>query len=181
MKPGSILRPVFGVMLACAIAALGPAPRAAEPASGPIAVAVADFAYIDQSGGVLEQWHLHAERLRALLHHVREGLDQSGRYRVLPLTCGAAPCAIGRTDPAELLAQARAAGARLLVYGGVQKMSAMLQYGNAEVVDLEADRLVFDRNIPFRNDSDEAWQRAANFLVAELVKEDLVKSDVTTQ
>ena len=168
-------------MLACAIAAPCDAPRAAEPTTEPITVAVAEFAYIDQSGGVMEQGHLHAERLRTLVQQVREGLDQSGRYRVLPLTCGSAPCTIGRTNPAELLAQARAAGARLLVYGGVQKMTTMLQYGNAEVVDLEVDRLVFDRSIPFRNDSDEAWQRAANFLVAELMKEDLVKSDVTTR
>src|SRR4029450_7341272 len=110
--------------------ALGGASRAAEPTTEPITVAVAEFAYIDQSGGVMEQGHLPAHGRRTLGRQVREGLDQSGRYRVLPLTCGSAPCAIGRTGPAELLAQARAAGVRLLVYGGVQKMSAMLQYGN---------------------------------------------------
>ncbi len=54
-------------------------------------------------------------------------------------------------------------------------MNAVIQYGNAEVVDLEADRLVFDRNIAFRNDSDEAWIHAAKFLVAELMKENLVR------
>ena len=181
MNPGSILRPLGGLMLACAIAALGPALRAAEPTREPITVAVAEFAYIDQSGGVMEQGQLHADRIRTLVQQVRDGLDQSGRYRVLPLTCGSGPCGIGRTDPAEMLAQARAAGARLLVYGGIQKMNAMLQYGNAEVVDLEADRLVFDRNIPFRNDSDEAWRHAASFLIAELMKEELVKSAVATQ
>jgi hypothetical protein len=34
---------------------------------------------------------------------------------------------------------------------------------------------VFDRNIAFRNDNDEAWRQAAKFLVAELMKENLVR------
>jgi hypothetical protein len=141
----------------------------------PVAVAVADFDYIDPSGGVMEQERVATERLRTLVQQVREGLDQSGRYRVVELECDPAPCSAGRTDPAELLAKARAVGARLLVFGGIQKMNAVIQYGNAEVVDLEADRLVFDRNIAFRNDSDEAWRQAAKFLVAELTKENLVR------
>lgn len=141
----------------------------------PIAVAVADFDYIDPSGGVMEQERPATERLRALAQQVRDGLDRSGRYRVVFLACEPAPCSAGRTDPAELIAKAEAAGARLLVFGGIQKMNAMVQYGNAEVVDLEADRLVFDRNIAFRNDNDEAWRQAAILLVAELMKQDLVR------
>jgi hypothetical protein len=150
-------------------------PPGPSHAAEQIAVAVADFDYIDPSGAVMDQQRVQAERLRALTQHVREGLNDSGRYRVVTLSCDPAPCSAGRTDPAELLAKARAVGARLLVYGGIQKMNAMIQYGNAEVVDLEADRLVFDRNIAFRNDSDEAWRRAAKFLVAELMRENLVR------
>jgi hypothetical protein len=141
----------------------------------PIIVAVADFDYIDPSGGVMEQERVAADRLRALAQQVRDGLDRSGRYRVVVLECEPAPCSAGRTDPAELIAKAEAAGARLLVFGGIQKMNAVVQYGNAEVVDLEADRLVFDRNIAFRNDNDEAWRQAAKFLIAELMKENLVR------
>jgi hypothetical protein len=74
-----------------------------------------------------------------------------------------------------LIAKAQEAGARLLVFGGIQKMNAIIQYGNAEVVDLQADRLVFDRNIAFRNDNDEAWRQAAKYLIAELMKENLVR------
>jgi hypothetical protein len=173
----SILRPLFWLAMACALAALPRAPKAAEP----ITVAVADFDYIDPSGGVVDQERAPTERLRALVQQVREALDQSDRYRVVPLACDPAPCSAGRTDPAELLAKARAVGARLLVFGGIQKMNAVLQYGNAEVVDLEADRLVFDRNIAFRNDNEESWRHAAQFLVAELMKENLVRSEVSTQ
>lgn len=151
--------------------ALHPGPAAAEP----IAVAVADFDFIDPTGGVMDQERVAAERLRLLAQEVREGLDESDRYRVVLLQCDPAPCSAGRTDPAELLAKAKAVGARLLVFGGIQKMNAVVQYGNAEVVDLEADRLVFDRNIAFRNDNDEAWRQAAKYLVAELMKENLVR------
>jgi hypothetical protein len=170
MQSRSILGPL-ALALACAIAFHPGAAIAVEP----VAVAVADFDYIDPSGGVLEQERVAAERLRALAQQVREGLDQSDRYRVVLLECEPAPCSAGRTDPAELLAKAKAVGARLLVFGGVQKMNTVIQYGNAEVVDLEADRLVFDRNIAFRNDNDEAWRQAAKYLVAELMKENLVR------
>jgi hypothetical protein len=145
----------------------------ASPPGEPIAVAVAEFDYIDPAGGVMELEQVAGERLRLLAQQVRDGLDRSDRYRVVTLACDPAPCSAGRTD--ELIAKAQAAGARLLVFGGIQKMNAMVQYGNAEVVDLKADRLVFDRNIAFRNDNDEAWRQAAKFLVAELMKENLVR------
>jgi len=156
---------------AAALAAL----TGASPSDEPIAVAVVEFDYIDPAGGVMELEAAAGERLRILAQQVREGLDQSDRYRVVTLECDPAPCSAGRTDPAELIAKAQAAGARLLVFGGVQKMNAVVQYGNAEVVDLKADRLVFDRNIAFRNDNDEAWRQAAKYLVAELMKENLVR------
>lgn len=168
-SPG--LRLLGCVGIAGAVLLLPASPRAVEP----IAVAVAEFDFVDTSGEVMDQTRAHMERLRGLTQDIRDGLDQSGRYRVISLSCDPTPCSAGRTDPAELLAKARAVGARLLVYGGIQKMSTLIQYGNAEVVDLEADRLVFDRNISFRNDSDEAWQRAAKFLVAELMKERLAQ------
>jgi hypothetical protein len=171
MQSKSILGSLGCLALACA-AVLNPR---AVAATEPVAVAVADFDYIDPAGGVLKQELVATERLRTLVQQVREGLDESDRYRVVLLECAPAPCSAGRTNPAELLAKAKAVGARLLVFGGIQKMNAVVQYGNAEVVDLEADRLVFDRNIAFRNDNDEAWRQAAKYLVAELMKENLVR------
>jgi hypothetical protein len=40
------------------------------------------------------------------------------------------------------------------------------------VIDIEANKLLFDRLISFRGDTDEAWQRAERFLVRELVSQD---------
>ena len=172
MKPHGLISLLLACVAAVSAFALLPSPALAVE---PVAVAVADFDYIDTSGEVLGQERAHADRLRALAQHVREGLGQSGRYRVVVLACDPTPCSAGRTDPAELIAKAHAAGARLLLYGGIQKMSTLIQYGNAQVVDLDADRLVFNRNNSFRGDNDEAWRRAAQFLVSDLVNENLAK------
>ena len=125
MQSRSIL--LFCSLAVACVFALHARPTAAIE---PVAVAVADFDYIDPSGGVMEPERLATERLRALVQQVREGLDQSGRYRVVTLECEPAPCSAGRTDPAELIAKAQAAGARLLVFGGIQKMNTVIQYGN---------------------------------------------------
>lgn len=166
----SALKPSCGLLIACVIALASMAVRAAEP----VTVAVADFDYADTSGEATDQAAAHAARLRALTQQMRDGLDDSGRYRVMQLACASGPCSAGNTDPAEPIAKARAAGARLLVFGGVQKMSTLIQFASAQVVDLEADRLVFNRRLSFRGDTDEAWRRAGEFLVADLVKENLV-------
>ena len=177
MQSWPSLRPLRCFAMACAFAAFPGASYAVEP----VPVAVLEFDYVSRSGGLLEQGPAKTERLRKLVQKVRDGLAQSGRYRVVSLTCDPDPCSAIRTDPAVLLAKARAVGARLLVFGGIQKMNAVVQYGNAEAVDLEADRLVFDRNIVFRDDSEEAWDYAAKFLVAELTKENLGRSEITTR
>jgi len=172
MKSYRFCPQLLGLVAMAGLFALLPgSPRAVEP----VAVAVADFDYIDTSGEVMDQTQAHQQRLRALAREISEGLDHSGRYRVVGLACDPTPCSVGKTDPAELIAKARAVGARLLLYGGIQKMSTLIQYGNAQVVDLDADKLVFNRNISFRGDNDESWRKAAQFLVADLVKENLAK------
>ena len=47
-------------------------------------------------------------------------------------------------------------------------MSTLIQHSKVQVVDLETNKLVFDRLISFRGDTDESWQRAERFLVREL-------------
>ncbi len=177
MQSRSIPRPLRCLAMASAFAAFSGASAAAEQ----VAVAVLEFDYVGRSGGLLDQGPASTERLRNLVQQVRDGLAQSGRYRVVSLDCEPVPCSAGRTDAGELIAKARAAGARLLIFGGIQKMNTVVQYGNAEAVDLEADRLVFDRNIVFRDDSKEAWDYAADYLVAELMKENLGRAEVTTR
>ncbi len=70
--------------------------------------------------------------------------------------------------PTELVAAAKRAGARLILYGGIHKMSTLVQLAKVQVVDIEADRLIDNRSLTFRGDTDDAWQKAEAFIVEEL-------------
>jgi len=78
-------------------------------------------------------------------------------------------------DAQSLTDAARQSGARLLLYGGIHKMSTLVQFGKAQVADLETDQLVYDRTISFRGDDDNAWKRAAEFVADDLENQDLTE------
>jgi hypothetical protein len=139
----------------------------------PIPIAVAEFDYRDTSGETRDQRAEHAARLEAFARMIRADLEKSGRFRIVPIACGEGPCAAGEADPEELLATARKAGARLLLFGGIQKMSTLIQYGKAIVIDLEADKSIFERLVSFRGDTDDAWRHAEQFLAREFLAQDL--------
>jgi hypothetical protein len=147
---------------------------AAAPAFGdaPVPLAIAGFDYTDTSGETADQKQAHAARLAAFTELVGAELAKSGRYRIVELSCAAPPCTATRTAPDELIAAARDAGAQMLLYGGIHKMSTLIQLGKAQAVDLKADKLVFDQNVSFRGDDDEAWRRAALFLAEQILAAD---------
>ena len=47
-------------------------------------------------------------------------------------------------------------------------MSTLVQWASVELVDVEADKLLDDRFLTFRGDSDEAWRRAEAFVVEKM-------------
>ncbi|MEZ5833435.1 MAG: DUF2380 domain-containing protein [Dongiaceae bacterium] len=141
-----------------------PASRAAEP----IPLAIADFDYTDTSGEAADQTEAHATRLEGFVSLIRDELSASGKYAVVRLTCPKPRCSAGALDAQSLTDAARQSGARLLLYGGIHKMSTLIQFGKAQILDLETDQLVYDRTITFRGDNDEAWKRAAEFVADEL-------------
>jgi hypothetical protein len=73
-----------------------------------------------------------------------------------------------RTD--EFIAAGRRSGARFVVYGGIRKMSTLVQWGDVELLDLDANKLLLKRTVSFRGDNDEAYSRAAAF-VGETVRD----------
>jgi len=157
------------LVLAGAMLATLPLVAAWAQDGGQIPLAIADFDYTDTSGEAADQRAAHAGRLADFAALLREELAASGKYRIVTLACAKPPCSAARTDAAELIEAARAAGARLLLYGGIHKMSTLVQFGRAQAVDLKADKLVFDQAISFRGDDDEAWRRAGMFLAEQLV------------
>ena len=144
-------------------------------AAEPVKLAIADFDYHDTSGETQDQTAAHAERLKNFVGLVGEELTASGKYQIVALACPKPPCSAGRMDAQSLTDAARQSGARLLLYGGIHKMSTLIQFGKAQIADLETDQLVYDRTISFRGDDDNAWKRASEFLAEDLVSKDLAR------
>jgi len=138
----------------------------AEPARTPIAVV--DFDYADTSGEVRDQSAFHSRNLQQFVGTIRTGLEQSGLFRVVPITCQPDPCSITATDPTDLLDAARRAGARLLLFGGIHKMSTLVQWAKAQIIDVQTEKIVFDRLMTFRGDDDGAWRHAEGFLLKDI-------------
>ena len=144
-------------------------------AEEPITIGVAEVDYQDSSGELKDQQAAHAERAQRFAESLRQDLGASGKYKVVTLDCGKDPCSVANQIPEDLIAAAKKAGARLLVYGGVHKMSTLVQNMKAQAIDVEANRLVFERLITFRGDDATSWERAERFLAEELLEEPLAK------
>ncbi|SFK50354.1 DUF2380 domain-containing protein [Methylocapsa palsarum] len=147
---------------------------AAESIAATIPVAIVDFDYIDSSGEAQDQTGKHRTLMQTFMDSLREELSASEKYRPVALNCGAEPCSAAHVDPSRLLAAARSAGAALIVYGGIHKMSTLVQTAKVQVVDLEKDKLVLDRFLTFRGDDEGAWRRAEAFIAADLKTQDLI-------
>jgi hypothetical protein len=145
--------------------------RSDDVKAPPIPIAVADFDYFDTSGEPTNQQAEHQARLQAFTNAIRADLERDGRYRVVTLSCPQTRCAASELAPADLLEKARLAGANRLLYGGIQKMSTLIQNAKVQVVDIAENKLRFDRLITFRGDTDESWQRAERFIVKDLISE----------
>ena len=117
----------------------------AGPAQPPrrlqIPVAIIDFDYSDTSGEPRDQTAEHAARLASFVKALRDDLAATRRFTLVELACASAPCTASNTPAPTVIEAAKAAGARLLVYGGIEKMSTLIQWGKLQIVDLEADRL----------------------------------------
>ena len=142
-------------------------------ATEPVKLAIADFDYHDTSGETQDQTAAHAERLKNFTKLIDDQLSASGKYQVVALTCPKHPCSAGAMDAQSLTDAARQSGARLLLYGGIHKMSTLVQFGKAQIADLETDKVVYDKTISFRGDDDNAWKRASEFLAEDLVARNL--------
>jgi len=127
-------------------------------------VAVAAFDYTDTSGEARDQQAAHAARLAGLQQALRDGLDKTGRFTTVSVTCAIPPCTADTMDAASLTGDARKHGAAILVFGGVHKISTLIQWGRLAVVDVGSGKTLLNRSLTFRGDSDDAWQHAASYM-----------------
>jgi hypothetical protein len=157
----------------CALTFLSFLPRGST-AAAPIAVAVADFDYFDTSGEVVDQSAEHRARVASFASLLRDNVAAQGDYRVVTIECADPPCTATSLSQELFIAAARKAGARLVVYGGIRKMSTLVQWGEVQLLDLEAEKLLMRRTVTFRGDNDAAYRHAADF-VGEQLKETMPK------
>jgi hypothetical protein len=143
-------------------------------AAQPIAVAVADFDYFDTSGEVADQSAEHQARVASFANLLRENLAALGDYRVVSIECQSRPCTATSMSQDVFIEAARKSGARLVIYGGIRKMSTLIQWGEIQLLDLDAEKLLMQRTVTFRGDNDAAYRHAANF-VGEQLKETMPK------
>jgi len=140
-----------------------------------VPVAVIDFDYQDTSGEPRNQSAEHHALMAEFMNKLRNDLAAEGKFAPVTIVCANPPCTIASMPPTALIAAAKEAGARLILYGGVPKMSTLIQWGKIQVFDLAADRLIDDKMLTFRGDTNEAWLRAEEFLVEEMRALDIAK------
>ena len=171
LDPGRRLRLVRALIFLGATMATAPGPAAALAAGGTpdrVPIAVLDLDYSDTSGEVRDQRQEHAARLHRFSESLRGDLARSGKYRIVALDCGQAPCATSDLQPSELIDRARKAGAKIVLIGGIHKQSTLIQWAKVKAIDVDTDRVVMDKLLTFRGDTDDAWNRAESFVSGEL-------------
>ncbi|HEU0221358.1 MAG TPA: DUF2380 domain-containing protein [Paracoccaceae bacterium] len=152
-----------------AIVAAAALMAAGATAGEPPRLALAGFDFRDTSGEVRDQTAEHAARLRGFDATLREGLAAQAGLALVALPCEAARCTARDPGLPVLAAQAEAAGVRFLVFGEVHKMSTLIGWVKFAMLDLQANKPACDRFLSYRGDTDEAWRRAADVTLRNIV------------
>ncbi|MBN8186970.1 DUF3280 domain-containing protein [Salipiger thiooxidans] len=148
------------------LAWLASAPLHADPTP----VAVFDMSFINFSqevdyGATNEAEHA---RIAMLNQHLRERLDESGKFRVVDPTPVSAELAMhgdAFTCNHCEAALARKLGAGLSITGAVQKMSVLVQTVILRERDSDTGEIVALYQTDIRGNTDIAWKRGLDFLI----------------
>jgi hypothetical protein len=149
------------------------APPLAADENAPV-IALSEFTFLDTSGEPQDQTPRHKARLASFNSTLRSDIAGGNKYRVMALQCDGNSCS-SEQDASTLAIKARSTGARYLLLGGIHKMSTLVGWAKAQMIDLRNDKVVFDKLLSFRGDTDEAWRRAEEFLARDIGAADLAK------
>src|SRR5579872_15930 len=109
------------------LAVLRPAPPAFAAEAGKVAIAIVDLDYVDTSGEQRDQSQFHAHLVRGFSDALARDLEASGKFKSVAIDCGHSPCT-SRDAPSDLQKAAQAAGVRFVIFGGLHKMSTLVQW-----------------------------------------------------
>src|SRR3954453_12623753 len=110
---------------ACCLMASRDAARAETSGTALTGLALLDFNFVDTSGETRDQSAEHQTRLDAFMRALRQDIAASGKYRMVTATCRPVPCQVGQSPLTELQDAAGDAGAKILLMGGIHKMSTL--------------------------------------------------------
>jgi Protein of unknown function (DUF2380) len=138
----------------------------ASPATA-VALAVMPLKLLDTSGEPVDQASEHAARLRTMEEALQRDLGADYDEVVL---IGEDELAAGcpEESPQCLVDLAAGAGADEALFAVVLKTSTLIMQMFVSIVDVEGGQVVKHRELNFRGDTDESWQRAEQFLVENL-------------
>lgn len=154
----------LGLAKANAESAVTQAPVTQAPG---VKVAIAEFGYVDTSGEPADQVAVHRKQLQAFMTALGADFESDHAFRLLPFSCPPL-CADGGQKSDDLVDAAAKVGAKVLVTGGIHKLSTLVQWAKVTAFDVDAHRVVYDKLFTFRGDSDAAWQRAEVFVSREV-------------
>jgi len=140
---------------------------AGAPAGEAMGVAIEDFSYRDVSGEPADQTAVHRKRLDAFMTKLRHDVEADRRYRLVPSPC-VPDCAEKGDVPADRMHAVAGGDAGILITGGIQKLSTLVQWAKVTAVEVGTHRVLLDKLYTFRGDSDEAWERAEAFVSEDI-------------
>lgn len=140
----------------------------AAPASQKATVEIDDFSYVDTSG---EPRDAHQAKLDAFMAALRSDFAADDHYRLASSSC-TGRCATENAALPDRLDAAAKAGTNILVTGGIQKLSTLIQWAKVRLIDVSTRHILFEKLYTFRGDNDDAWRHAETF-VSQDVREKL--------
>jgi hypothetical protein len=164
----------LGLMFVFAIALPASAGPAAQSAAASLPrLAVMDFE-LEGDLGDESFAATHTERLRSESSTLREALAQSGLYAVADNSAAgelierlAASQSLHHCNGCELDI-AHALHANVILLPWVFRMSNLVLTMHVEIRDATTGRVTMKRDLDFRGDNDESWQRAIGYLLRDM-------------
>jgi hypothetical protein len=155
--------PLSRRFLLAGLTLLGTGLTQAARAAGKTGIAVAEFDYVDSSGEPADQIAAHEKRLSGFTQSLRDAVAHAPNTRLVTLPCRPAACSAETLAADDLMVLAKKTDATLLLFGGIHKISTLIEFASIELADVKTGKSVLHRSVTFRGDSDEAWQHAAAF------------------
>jgi len=120
-------------------------------------------------------------RLNRIESDLKSLLEKSGRYRFLSLPPGVATATAGHPDISGCngcqIGWGREAGADLVMWGTVQKVSNLILNINVYLDDVKSGRKYLGTSVDIRGNTDESWSRGIRYLVENNLLRDWTDTD----